>query len=516
MQLPTAESLGQAPQLRSQNVVPIQLGRAEQSQAQAAETDMRAGQAIAGAGQTLFDIGQRIQEREDRQNYVTEKSNFLQSMVAAETEIGAEGDTDYKTYHIRLDEKLKKAKQEAMGKIKNPSMRLQFEADADLDIQQGIGRMAAKSWTMERSNGVAAMQTTLAKNRELYLTAVDDGTRASILNNSKGAIEMARQNGYISPEQAEEMGRKSAEDYAIGRVSVLPPAERIAVLASGGTLADFIPADQRQALTEKAQSEALTDLRNLEWMAQQSRETLFNNASLSVEQTGSVSQIPPGQWAAMDKSQRDSLTTYARDIAEGNHIPTDWNTYYQLKTKASNPETRKAFEREDLTKYRGKLGPTEYKELIGAQASLREGKTDKKLDGYLTHKQIVDDTLAGISIDPTPKPGTAAKQVAEFRRMVDTEITARQTQTGKEATNEEVQQIVDNLIVKGRVPVKNWFDDEKHRFQLKPGESLIIEDVNEVPAAERKEIEDRLRAKGKSVSDDNILRVFNGSLAKEL
>ncbi len=525
MKLPSAEDLGQGPQLRSQGVVPIQLGRAEQGQIQAAEAGVREGQAIAGVGKTVFDIGQRIQEREDRNNYVTEKSKYLQGMVAAENEIGAEGDTDYKTYHVRLDEKLSKLKNDSASKIKNPNMRLQFEADTDIDRQQAIGRIGAKAWKMESSNGIAGMSQTIAQNRELFLNTSDEATRAAILDNSKSAIGMAKVNGYIMPEEAEEMGRKVAQDYAVGKINVLTPNDRIAALSRDGGLADLIPTDMKQTLIERAESENMANLRNMEWQQQQFREKLVNDNSLLLEQNrGNLAAIPLNEWMTMDKGQRDSLSDYALKLAEGNDIPTDWGTYYKLKTQAAEPSTRKAFEREDLTKYRTKLGTTEYKELIGAQASLREGKTDNKLlDGYLSKSQIVDGVLLGIGIDPTPKPGAQGQEVYNFRRMVDERVVARQALTGKEATNEEVRSIADQLIIEGEVPVDYWFDEKKHKFQLKPGETFVVDgktavagSIKDVPADERKKIEAALKRNDRPINDQEILYRYNQKLGNGL
>lgn len=507
--LPDASAFGAREQLQSRSVIgqdPSREGLAE----------MRTGQAITNLGQTVSDIGQRIQEREDRLSYVKGESEFIRSGV--ETENSFESDTDYKTYGSRYFEKMQKAKQDASAKIQSPYMREQFLASADLNIQQGLDRMAKKSRELEKSNGLAVINETVNdSNRELYINAKDDATRVSALNNSKQAIEIGKVNGWMSPEDAEEMGRKLAQDYAVARVSVLPPDERIAVLNQKGVVSDFIPTDMKMALIEKAESESISNLRNLEWQAQQNRETLFNESSLQVEQTGSVSNITPERWASMDKGQREALTKYARDIAEGNNIATDWGTYYQLKSKAADPSTRKLFEREDLTKYRTKLGPTEYKELIGTQATLREGKSDKQLDGYLTKTQIVNDSLAGIGIDPSPKPGKQAKEVADFRRMVDERQASLQTQTGKEATNEEVQKIVDTLIVKGRVPNTGiiW-NDQKRRYQLKSGEHIVVEDVNEVPPSEREKIEAALRNRNRPLNDQTILDLYNQKLAREL
>lgn len=248
--LPTAADLGQSEQLRSQGVVPIQLGRAEQAQARAAEAGIQQGQAISGAGRTVMEIGQRMQEREDKINYVREKSNFIQSMVATEGEIGAEGDTDYKTFGTRLNEKLTKSKQDAIAKIKNPDLRAQFEADADLDIQQGLSRMAAKSWSLERDNGVASMKDVITKNREMYLTVTDPKLRESLMHGSQTAVQAALQNGYISKEQADQFSRSLGHDYAKGWISLQPAQTQAAILTSGEGPAAMIPADERKALLD--------------------------------------------------------------------------------------------------------------------------------------------------------------------------------------------------------------------------------------------------------------------------
>lgn len=505
--LPDASALGQRPQLQTSTVVPMRLGQEEAAERQT-------GQAISQFGQQVFEIGQRVQEREDKLNYVQQKSLFLQKGLEFETSL--EGDTDYKTFGPRWVENMEKVKKEALEKIQNPLMREQFEVDASLDIQQGVSRMAAKSWGMEKDNGRATLFGTVDRNRELSIRTNDEAVRISLLKNTQNAIQVAKENGYISAENAEELSRKSAEDYAIARISVLPPEERLRLLDESGGIADVIPSDTKEILKDKAESESLTNLRNLEWVNQQARENLYNEISLAIEQTGGLSQVPPDKWSMLDKSQRDALKSYAKNIAEGNQIPTDWDTYYELKTKAANPETRKKFEREDLTKYRNKLGTAEYKELIGLQSGIREGKKDKSLDGFRTHKQIVDDTLNSVGIDPTPKPGDKAKQVSDFRRMVDEQIQQRQEVTGKEVTNQEVQEIVDNLIVKGRVPESGFFfDDEKRRFQLESGEKIVVEDVKEVPRTERQKIEDALRRRGSPVNDDTVLELYNRKLSRE-
>ncbi len=379
--LPTAADLGQNEQLRSQSVVPIQLGRAEQAQARAAEAGIQQGQAISGAGRTVMEIGQRMQEREDKINYVREKSNFIQSMVAAETEIGADGDTDYKTFGPRFNEKITKAKRDAISKIKNPDLKAQFEADADLDIQQGFSRMAAKSWSLERDNGVASMKDVITKNREMYLTVADPKLRESLMHGSQTAVQAALQNGYISKEQADQFSRNLGQDYAKGWISLQPAQAQAAILTSGEGPAAMIPADERKSLldsidyrgvsqghadeiwsTGKTDAQKLADAHKIpdakirdevvtrlktrinerDALKQAVNDKAFSDAKDSLITNGwNIDAIPKDTWNNLSGDQRFALTqdmmSMADKLANGRKSD-DWEVLDEIDSKIESGE----------------------------------------------------------------------------------------------------------------------------------------------------------------------------------
>jgi hypothetical protein len=505
--LPTAENLGRAPELRSQSVVPIQLGRAEEAQARAAQSDLDAGRALSGLGETLFDATQRIQEREDRLTTIKEKSNFLQSMVSAESEIGAEGDTDYKTYGTRFSEKLTTAKQEAAAKIKHAGMRAQFEADADLDIQQGVSRMAAKSWALEVDNGVADVQAVSAQNRELAMRTKDPEVRASLLHNTQLAIQSALKNGYIKPSDAEELGRKTAQDYSMAYVNSQHPSEQLRLLKESGGVADMIPTDVRVAMTEKAESDMASLQAKIETVAKRQREALLNAASLSVEKNGNLSEIPPNVWAVLDLDQRKQLSEYSKYVAEGRNIATDPIAFNDLWTMASSPQTQQAFLETDLNGYLTKLSKEDRQALIKEQAKIRSGGTSEIARGYQNTNQMIQTSLRGAGYDPTPKEKTTeADAVARLNYLVNQKVSEEKARLGKkQLSTEEEQKIIDQFFIPKTMENQSWISKTVFGEDKKKAFEVTLDDITD---DDRKVLEASLTELGRPITDDNVLDLY--------
>lgn len=241
------------------------------------------------------------------------------------------------------------------------------------------------------------------------------------------------------------------------------------------------------------------------------RERTFRTAANALEASrGDLSVIAPGDWVRLDVEQRRALETRSRQLREGVEPVTNWDRYYALLSLAAEPATLRQFTSIDLMRYRHELADTEFKELVAKQAALRQGKNvDEALDGYRTTKQIVDDALAAIGIDPTPKQGTKhAERVNAFRRAVDERILDLQDRTGKKATTQDVQAIVDTLIVRGRIPGSGiLWDTRKRLFELEPGEAFDVE-VDEIPPAERRKIEEALRRHNRPVTPEAIVELF--------
>lgn len=240
-------------------------------------------------------------------------------------------------------------------------------------------------------------------------------------------------------------------------------------------------------------------------------EDLHRRAADVIDRTGSIDNIPPEEWSQFSLSERSALKSYAEKIRDGT-LSTDANTYYELVTLSSAPETRSKFMRMNLAdpKIISKLSRSDWKKIVDIQAGLRKGdeKTSRRLDGIRSDMEIVKSSLRAAGIDPKDEEANL------FYRQVDQQVLQLQERTGKKVTNEDIQRIVDNLLVQGTiegsgVPLfgpfggPRIFQRERRVFELEPGQSISI-DPSEVPASDRAEIIRELRKRNKPVSDEII------------
>jgi hypothetical protein len=253
---------------------------------------------------------------------------------------------------------------------------------------------------------------------------------------------------------------------------------------------------------------------------EEAQKNLFDSAANLIESSkGNKDAIPAGIWAGLSLQDRNAIDNRARQLREGIQPATNWERYNDLKQIASTDTTRDQFLKTNLMVYRPEMADSEFKELVNLQASLRKGEdSEKLLGGYREASGIVNDTLKAIDIDPTPKEGTdEAKQVALFRRDVDRQIIQLQGKTGRKASNEEIQGIVDNLAIKGKVPGSGIFGtnvwaDKKFAFELGDNESISV-DIKDIPKREAAAIKETLKRSGAVVNDENVLKLYQMKLA---
>lgn len=253
-------------------------------------------------------------------------------------------------------------------------------------------------------------------------------------------------------------------------------------------------------------------------------ENLLRGAYAVVEESGGdVSAIQPGLWAQLDAKDLAGIRAYARNIAKGEPVETDLETYYGLMRRAvsSNP----AFLNENLLRYKGKLSEQDFQQVVGIQRSLREhsigaaaeaekNRTKLIVDEFASKTQVFNDRLVAYGIDPNPKEGTPeAASVAQLRGMLDRRVRALSGgETGKTATNDEVREILDGLLSSsvtvrregswmGAFTSAPFFDADVKRRAFE----LTIEDV---PTADRGRIEKLLRDRRMPVNDATVLETF--------
>lgn len=265
----------------------------------------------------------------------------------------------------------------------------------------------------------------------------------------------------------------------------------------------------REATTQQIQREIARREKSISDAGEQISQQAVN----IIQQTHNWQSVPTSIWSQLKVSQRGELVDYAKKLSGGEAVKTDLQTYYDLRTQASTPALQDQFLKLNLPDYINKLSPTDFEEITGIQASLRQndGKSIAKLDGYRTVDQVVKDGLNGAGINPNPKGGTdQAKNVASFHRQVDEQVAAFEQRTGKKAGADDAQHIVDNLLVQGVVSGSGFFghfQTTKRVYEAAPGESLTF-NIGDIPKTDRQQIESALRRRGVPVNDANVLDLY--------
>jgi hypothetical protein len=240
------------------------------------------------------------------------------------------------------------------------------------------------------------------------------------------------------------------------------------------------------------------------------REQMNREYSARIVKEG-IDAIPPTAMSILTEREKSKLKTIADNARYGINPPDNSPRYYELMVMASTPELREKFLKTDLTFDKADLSEGQWNEVFKIQNALRNKTSDDKLDGFRTQLSVVNDNLAAVGIDPTPKPGeTAAEKVNEFRARVQKEVVEKESATQKKLSAEEVDKISKRLLTKlgpggSFLDPWGWFTSPKRAFEVPEEPQITIKDV---PLEHRSMIEDSLRRNGRPVNDKSILGLY--------
>lgn len=293
-----------------------------------------------------------------------------------------------------------------------------------------------------------------------------------------------------------------------------------AIVAAGGTLTEqrekarqIEDADVRDQVTTRIEHEWSIK----EVQQRQNAEAALSSAYTLLDKVPDVSKIPPTAWVSFTGAERSGLRAYADRLSKGDPVETDWPTYYSLMGKAGTDPT--SFATENLLGVRAKLGNGEFKQLTELQKDIRNNDrkaADQQLAGFRTHEQIVNNSLVQYGIDPNEPDKTKKAQqesaIAELLRMVDVQVQAQESLTGKKATNIDIQSVVDSILKTPATKKGSWWGlipgNGVNFFDLPAGKRLIETKIDEVPALDRTQIEAALRRAGRPVTDVTVLDLY--------
>lgn len=301
-----------------------------------------------------------------------------------------------------------------------------------------------------------------------------------------------------------------------------------AIIREGGTLTEqrdkakaIEDPDVRDQALDYIEHEA--DIRKRE--AQVKDEDLMVTAGNLIDASKSIKSVPPALWVQLTPGQKNTLKEYAKSLVTGGGpgaVKTDPGELYKLLTLSStNPD---AFLKTNLLNYKASLSAADLEQMMRQQATLRAGDKSGGAAFFASEKiqnDMTDEAIRAMyRLEPTPSeikkvPGLQ-ESVDRFRRAVREAVARKETQSGKKATEADVQSIVDTLstTVGVRVAKAGIFSRSyAPAFAFETAQAKVTT-AAQVPVSERRQIERALTARGYPVTDTAIVNLFNEQLAR--
>jgi hypothetical protein len=347
--------------------------------------------------------------------------------------------------------------------------------------------------------------------------AIQSATHVSIIDRllSEGKTAQAqtyftdaKAAGQIAGDKLDDLGRA----LKIGNVRGQAQDAVAAILAAGGT-----PAAQRAKADAIEDREVRDEARQrlehehaiLKNEQGQATEDLLNDVYTKLHQSGGAYRLTPTEEVSLG-THVAAFDSYKKGLLKGDPRETDPATYYALLQQATEDPASFAAKGNSLLTFANRLDETDLKRLMAIQMDIRSAKPSAPLAGFLTHKQILDNTLAQYNIPTEESKQSAAQKsaVAQLQRMLDRRVEAAQSK-GQKVTNVEIQQTLDDLLSQGETVPGSWWniwpggksvsDTTKRLIDLTPAD---------IPADVRQRIETKLRARNRPVSDATVLDVY--------
>lgn len=272
----------------------------------------------------------------------------------------------------------------------------------------------------------------------------------------------------------------------------------------------FTGEDEKYAVSEIKQRYA-----EREAIAKDNENKAFNQAyDLAIDKKGGRKAIPPSLWNQLDPQSKESINSKLN----GGAAKTNQNVWYEIQQQSMNDP--KAFIARDLRKDAKYLSDSDFQELSKMQASVKKDidKPDKLKRVYTVGQQVSQ------IIDSVGIPATSNNKEVRDRRALATRafsdaINRYAASNGKEVdqlSDEEVQKIGDQVLIKGTVSRDYIWGKDKYAFELKPEEKAKFRiDFDQVPADFVTEARAFAKSKGKKISDEDIAIKYRDWLNKQ-
>lgn len=340
------------------------------------------------------------------------------------------------------------------------------------------------------------------KHLGIFKTPEDADAYAESLHNQQDAMYNYQQSiaDYIPPDRRKQMldqARSEGKELRV-RGESQSQADK---LVSSGDLGTALSAARKIAdpeIRDATTTRIKAHFADQDAVRRQRADAIFDSAMDRIEQGGTRDSIPTNEWLALEPAQRHAVEQRLVQKAGGEEPKTNWGVYYALRdTAATNPQE---FAKQNLLTSRPMLSDTEFKQMVDLQSKIKDGSAEAELAGIRTQKDVVEGALNQLGIKRGQSANKEQNARAErFEVAVDERVRALQAETGKKATPAQVQEIVNSLTTEVAINRSYWFDTEKPAFDVT---------IDDIPQADRADIERALNARGKPVTEQAILDLY--------
>lgn len=241
------------------------------------------------------------------------------------------------------------------------------------------------------------------------------------------------------------------------------------------------------------------DATNLTDWLQQARDTYADNPPLLAEVERQLTDQAQMKQTAQKADQEQIKTDIFRSIVEGGTVKDfdplkreqlgpdgvksmlDFESSWNRESNESDPSTYYKLSQmtgkqlhelgPNIVDFASQLSKADLKSFIDKAGTFAKGGAAARSTDQ-TRTQIITSAQSILGLDPNKTPADAVTMAA-LNRALNTQIEAHVETSGNEPTGPEMQKMVDDLIVQGKVKGSGWLsDDTKAAFELTPDEKV--------------------------------------------
>lgn len=215
------------------------------------------GETIERGAQILGASAEQFRIREEKFNYSLARSKFIQDSVNLQTQL--QSDPDFISYPEKYREKTQELKQKYVQDLGNNRFASLFKSEMDIYEQKTLADINEQTSKKQFFQQQAQADQNLESNLNAFTRTKDPVTQQALIQNSIELFENSiPDSDPRKPVLVQEAKKSIGKRFAETALASKTPAEQIAILnqentKGGSTIAQFLPADQRQDWLQKAE-----------------------------------------------------------------------------------------------------------------------------------------------------------------------------------------------------------------------------------------------------------------------